>query len=59
MLVGAQMPAILVEASFITEPREAAALATDAYRQALADGIAEGIAQHVQRSREEAADKPA
>jgi N-acetylmuramoyl-L-alanine amidase len=47
VLVGAQMPAILVEASFITEPREAAALATDEYRQALADGIAEGIAQHL------------
>ena len=46
-LVGAQMPAILVEASFITEPREAAALATDEYRQALADGIAEGIEQHL------------
>ncbi len=47
VLVGAQMPAILVEASFITEPREAAALATDEYRQALADGIAEGIVQHL------------
>jgi N-acetylmuramoyl-L-alanine amidase len=49
VLVGAQMPALLVEASFITRPEEAAALATDPYRQALADGIAEGVAQYVER----------
>jgi N-acetylmuramoyl-L-alanine amidase len=51
VLVGAQMPALLVEASFITRPEEAAALATDGYRQALADGIAEGLAQYVERVR--------
>lgn len=51
VLVGAQMPAVLVEASFITRPEEAAALETDGYRQALADGIAEGVAQYVQRER--------
>ena len=49
VLVGARMPAILIEASFITRPREAAALATDEYRQALADGIADGIARYLQR----------
>jgi N-acetylmuramoyl-L-alanine amidase len=53
VLVGAQMPALLVEASFITRPEEAAALATDAYRQALADGIAEGLGQYVERARKE------
>ncbi|MFW5920305.1 MAG: N-acetylmuramoyl-L-alanine amidase [Polyangiales bacterium] len=46
VLVGARMPAILVEASFLTQPREAEALKTDEYRQALADGIAEGIVRH-------------
>lgn len=51
VLVGAQMPAILVEGSFITHPREAEALATDAYRQALADGIAEGILRYLTRER--------
>jgi N-acetylmuramoyl-L-alanine amidase len=51
VLVGAHMPAILVEGSFITRPREAAALATDEYRQVLADGIAEGILRHLQRGR--------
>lgn len=43
VLVGARMPAILVEASFLTQPDEARALATEAYRQAIARGIAEGI----------------
>jgi N-acetylmuramoyl-L-alanine amidase len=46
VLVGARMPAVLCEASFITRPEEAAALKTDAYRQALAEGIAEGIAAY-------------
>ena len=54
VLVGAQMPAVLVEASFITRPQEAEALATDGYRQALADGIAEGVVQYVQRERQQA-----
>jgi N-acetylmuramoyl-L-alanine amidase len=51
VLVGARMPAILVEASFITRPEEALLLATDHYRQALADGIAQGIERYVTRSR--------
>lgn len=51
VLVGARMPAILVEASFITRPEEAVLLATDAYRQAVADGIAQGIERYVTRAR--------
>jgi len=43
VLVGARMPAILVEASFLTQPDENRALATERYRQALSEGIAEGI----------------
>lgn len=50
VLVGATMPAILVEASFITRPDEEEALRTDAYRAALADGIARGVAKNL-RSR--------
>lgn len=48
VLVGARMPAVLVEASFLTHPVEAQMLQTDRYRQALADGIAEGIQRYVQ-----------
>lgn len=47
VLVGARMPAILLEASFLTKSEEAAALRTEAYREALASGIAEGIVRYV------------
>ena len=47
VLVGAQMPAVLVEASFITQPDEARALTTPAYRDALAVGMAQGIAKYL------------
>lgn len=43
VLVGATMPAVLVEASFLTRREEAEALRTARYRQALAEGIADGI----------------
>jgi N-acetylmuramoyl-L-alanine amidase len=46
VLVGAQMPAVLVEGSFITQPEEAAQLTTPAYRDALAEGTARGIARY-------------
>jgi N-acetylmuramoyl-L-alanine amidase len=47
VLVGARMPAVLVEASFMTHPTEAEMLRTDRYRQALADGIAEGVLRYL------------
>lgn len=46
VLVGALMPAVLVEASFINEPLENEKLKTEAYRQSLAEGIAEGIVRY-------------
>lgn len=49
VLVGAMMPAVLVEASFITRPDEEAALRSDGYRAALADGIAMGIERYAAR----------
>lgn len=45
VLVGARMPAVLLEASFLSREEEAEALRTAAYRQALAEGMAEGIAR--------------
>lgn len=47
VLVGARMPAILLEASFLTHEPEARALAAPAYRSALAYGIASGIAAYL------------
>ncbi len=49
VLVGAKMPAVLVEGSFLTQPEEAAALARDAYRQDIARGIASGILRYMSR----------
>ncbi len=47
VLVGARMPAVLVEASFLTYEPEARALTKPKYRRALADGIASGIASYL------------
>ena len=47
VLVGARMPAVLLEASFLTHDPEARALATLHYRRALADGIASGIVAYL------------
>jgi len=47
VLVGARMPSVLVEASFITYEPEARALTKQRYRRALADGIASGIASYL------------
>lgn len=47
VLVGARMPAVLLEASFLTYEPEARALSTRTYRRALAHGIASGIASYL------------
>ncbi len=47
VLVGARMPAVLLEASFLTYEPEARALGTRSYRRALAYGIASGIASYL------------
>lgn len=46
VLVGATMPAVLVEAAFLTREEEADALRTERYRDTLASGIAEGIVRY-------------
>jgi len=47
VLVGARMPSVLVEVSFISNPKEEKLLRKTAYRKALAEGIAEGIGEFV------------
>jgi len=47
VLVGARMPAVLLEASFLTYEPDARALTKHRYRRALADGIASGIASYL------------
>jgi N-acetylmuramoyl-L-alanine amidase len=43
VLVGAQMPAILVETGYLTHPKEGKNLMKPYYQSLLAKGIAEGI----------------
>lgn len=43
VLIGANMPAVLVETGYITNPAEAKRLGSDSYLRALARGMADGI----------------
>ena len=47
VLIGAQMPSILVETSFISNKMEAKRLASPTYRQKIAEGIADGIQRYI------------
>jgi N-acetylmuramoyl-L-alanine amidase len=47
VLVGAQMPSILIEGSFISNPREEKRLQDDEYLKALADGICDGVEKYI------------
>jgi N-acetylmuramoyl-L-alanine amidase len=49
VLIGARMPSIMVEASFITNKREEKRLASDAYQDAVADGILAGIRSYIKQ----------
>ena len=46
VLVGAQMPAVLVEVGFITHPMEAKRLANRKYQRTMAKGLANGIERY-------------
>ncbi len=48
VLIGAQMPSVLVEVSFISNKMESRRLATAAYRQSIAEGLADGIQRYVE-----------
>lgn len=46
VLVGAKMPSVLVEVSFITNPVEARRLKSQDYRERIAEGISSGIEEY-------------
>lgn len=50
VLLGSAMPSILVEVSFITHPIEGKRLATEAYREKIAEGIFNGIREYIERT---------
>ena len=50
VLLGAQMPAILVETSFISNPRECKRLTNATYQEVLCDGIIRGIKKYIKET---------
>ncbi len=51
VLIGAEMPAVLAEISFLTNPDEARLLKNDKYLQAIAEQIAAGVAAYSEQRR--------
>jgi N-acetylmuramoyl-L-alanine amidase len=47
VLIGAEMPAILIETGFITNPTDRKRLLSTRYHQTLADGIVTGIDSYI------------
>ena len=58
VLLGARMPAILIEASFISNPRECRRLASSTYQEHLCEGIIDGIKKFIKASTKTALYKP-
>lgn len=48
VLIGAQMPSILAEISFISNQRESELLDSPAYRQSVAEGLAQGVKKYIE-----------
>lgn len=48
VLLGAQMPSILIETGFITHPKESKRLTSTQYQNRLADGVVEGVRRYIQ-----------
>jgi N-acetylmuramoyl-L-alanine amidase len=59
VLVGATMPAVLVETAFISNPDEEKKLASPVFQQNVADGVGKAIAGYFGRRRSGAAPPPA
>lgn len=48
VLIGANMPSILAEISFVSNPTDAKKLKTEAYRQKIAEALYRGVAKYVE-----------
>jgi N-acetylmuramoyl-L-alanine amidase len=51
VLVGAKMPAVLIESAFLSNPRDEKKLRNKAYRQRIAEAIFQGIRQYARSHR--------
>ena len=47
VLIGAQMPSVLAEVSFINHPVEGERLATEGYRQRIAEALSAGVQSYI------------
>ncbi len=59
VLLGADMPSILIETSFISNPRECKRLISKAYQKRLCQGIIDGIKQYIKETNPTAFRPPA
>jgi N-acetylmuramoyl-L-alanine amidase len=46
VLVGANMPAVLIEMGFLTNPDQERQLASDAYQKTIVQALADGIVRY-------------
>ena len=58
VLLGAQMPALLIETSFISNPRECKRLTSPKYQEQLCDGIIRGIRTYIRETSPTAFQRP-
>lgn len=49
VLMGAQMPSVLIEAGFLTNPMESSRLKNDKYLKRIAEGIYEGLRRYIEK----------
>ena len=56
MLVGASMPSVLVEVSFLTHKQEGRLLGTGAYRQRIAEAMLDGVRRYLRTLKRAATD---
>ena len=59
MLVGATMPAVLIETAFISNPEEEKKLASPEFQQSVAEAVAKAVARYFARRRSGSASSPA
>ncbi|MCK5294035.1 MAG: N-acetylmuramoyl-L-alanine amidase, partial [Arcobacteraceae bacterium] len=50
VLVGAQMPSILIEVGYISHPTESKRIYTKNYQKKIADGIANGVVSYFEKN---------
>ena len=51
VLVGAQMPAVLIEMGYISHPSEGKLLGKNDYQNAIANGVANGVDAYFQKNK--------